>query len=194
MHMTEMVAPKTAPELITHDDEGLASRSTARILITAVASEEAEACARRIHGRSLRRGSPFVRAEAGDFPVEADLLRDTCTHLLDDAAGGMIFVNDIEAMPPLVQDVFLELLGVLEAARGATIAVRLVSGTTVSLLDRIAAGTFAESLFYRLNIIHLLPLAAARIDRCEGVGHNSPDDRVTTFQIATCTTGIRVQP
>jgi DNA-binding NtrC family response regulator len=29
------------------------------------------------------------------------------------------------------------------------------SGTTVSLLDRIAAGTFSERVFYRLNIIHL---------------------------------------
>ena len=27
-----------------------------------------------------------------------------------------------------------------------------------------AAGTFAESLFYRLNLIHRLPLTAARID------------------------------
>jgi transcriptional regulator of acetoin/glycerol metabolism len=34
--------------------------------------------------------------------------------------------------------------------------VRLISGTTTSLLDRVAAGTFSERLFYRLNIIHLL--------------------------------------
>jgi hypothetical protein len=29
-------------------------------------------------------------------------------------------------------------------------------GTTVSLLDQVAAGTFSERLFYRLNIIHLM--------------------------------------
>jgi DNA-binding NtrC family response regulator len=31
----------------------------------------------------------------------------------------------------------------------------MISGTSVSLLDCIAAGRFAEALFYRLNIIHL---------------------------------------
>ena len=32
---------------------------------------------------------------------------------------------------------------------------RLISGTTVSLLDRVATGTFSARLFYRLNIIHV---------------------------------------
>jgi DNA-binding NtrC family response regulator len=33
--------------------------------------------------------------------------------------------------------------------------VRLIFGTTVSLLDRVTAGTFSDRLFYRLNVIHL---------------------------------------
>ena len=31
-----------------------------------------------------------------------------------------------------------------------------MSGTTVSLLDRVASGTFSDRLFYRLNTIHLV--------------------------------------
>jgi CheY-like chemotaxis protein len=147
MHPTETPPLNIPLTLLTFDNENLASRSRARVLISAVASGEPEACARRVHGLSVRRRLPFVGAEAGDFPVEAQLLRDTYSHLLDDAAGGTIYINSIEAMPPRVQDVFVELLGELESTRDATAAVRLVSGTTVSLLDCIAAGTLPSGGF-----------------------------------------------
>jgi DNA-binding NtrC family response regulator len=58
-------------------------------------------------------------------------------------------------MPATVQDAMIDLLGGLESARVPSAMARLISGTTVSLLDRVAAGTFSERLFYRLNIIHL---------------------------------------
>jgi DNA-binding NtrC family response regulator len=35
-------------------------------------------------------------------------------------------------------------------------AARLVSGSTVSLLQRVLAGTFSAQLFYRLNVIHVV--------------------------------------
>jgi DNA-binding NtrC family response regulator len=66
-----------------------------------------------------------------------------------------MLIDAVEDMPPSVQDALLELLAGLESARRPAAAVRLMSGTTVSLHDRIAAGTFSEQLFYRLNIIHL---------------------------------------
>ena len=52
-------------------------------------------------------------------------------------------------------EALIDLLAGLESARVPSAAVRLISGTTVSLLDRVAAGTFSERLFYRLNTIHL---------------------------------------
>jgi transcriptional regulator of acetoin/glycerol metabolism len=54
-----------------------------------------------------------------------------------------------------VQEALIDLLDRLQAARRPSAAVRLISGTTVSLLDRITAGTFSARLFYRLNVIHL---------------------------------------
>jgi len=71
------------------------------------------------------------------------------------AAGGSVLISAVEEMPPAVQDTLIELLAGPEFSRGTSTGVRLISGTTVSLLDRIAAGTFSEQLFYRLNIIHL---------------------------------------
>ena len=58
-------------------------------------------------------------------------------------------------------DLRIDLLGGLQSARMSSAAARLISGTTVSLLDRVAAGTFSERLFYRLNIIHLVAGAGA---------------------------------
>ena len=40
--------------------------------------------------------------------------------------------------------------------RGTSAAVRVIAGTAVSVLERIAAGAFSERLFYRLNTIHLM--------------------------------------
>ena len=68
-----------------------------------------------------------------------------------------MLISGVEETPPLVQNVLVELLDRLESARHPLAAVRLISGTTVSLLDRVAAGTFSDRLFYRLNIIHLMP-------------------------------------
>ncbi|HXV09794.1 MAG TPA: sigma 54-interacting transcriptional regulator [Burkholderiales bacterium] len=67
-----------------------------------------------------------------------------------------MLVSAVEDMPSAAQDAFIDLLAALESARRPSAAVRLISGTTVSLLDRVTAGTFSERLFYRLNIIHLV--------------------------------------
>lgn len=75
---------------------------------------------------------------------------------VDAAAGGSVLVSAVEEMPSAVQDALIDLLAALESARRPSAAVRLISGTTVSLFDRVAAGTFSERLFYRLNIIHLV--------------------------------------
>lgn len=112
--------------------------------------------ARRVHLAGVRAELPFVHACACDLPFEAEALREQCCSLLDAAAGGSLLIADIEEMPPVVQDVLVEVLAGLELSRRPSAAVRLISGTTESLLDRVAAGTFSERLFYRLNIIHLI--------------------------------------
>lgn len=137
------------------EDEHLASRSSARLLISAPGLGEAEARARRIHGDGGHSDGPFVCADAGDLPTDDRLLRLRCADLLHSAASGTLFIDAVHTMHASVQDVFIALMDELAPERDTPRAVRVISGTSVSLLECIAAGRFAESLFYRLNIIHL---------------------------------------
>ena len=155
MHLHVSAQPKPVA-LLASDDEDLAARSTARVLITASTRARVETLARRIHAASFRAGFPFVRTRAGDLAVEPPILREICSDLLEAAAGGSVLITDVEEMPSIAQDLLVDLLAELESARAPAAAIRLMCGTTVSLLDRIAAGTFSERVFYRLNVIHLL--------------------------------------
>jgi DNA-binding NtrC family response regulator len=137
-------------------DADVARRSSARLLITASTQQGFETVARHIHDGGPRAQFPFVQTRAGELPVDPEALKACCVRFLDVAAGGSVLVSAVEEMPAAVQEALIDLLIGLEFARRPAAAVRLVSGTTVSLLDRIAAGTFSEQLFYRLNIIHLM--------------------------------------
>ena len=126
----------SAETFVAVEDEDAASRSAARLLITASTQRGVEALARRIHETGLRAELPFVHTWACDLPIGAEALSDHCSGFLDAAAGGSMLISDVEEMPPIVQDVLLELV--------------------VSLLDRVTAGTFSDRLFYRSNVIHLV--------------------------------------
>ena len=135
-------------------DEDLASQSDARVLITAATRLAVETIAQRIHDGSVRAALPFVRLNGADLPTDPLMLRTACSCLCDVAGGGSVLVNDIETMPASVQEQFLRMLDELELPRDHG-TVRLLAGTTVLLFDRVAAGTFSERLFYRLNVLHL---------------------------------------
>jgi DNA-binding NtrC family response regulator len=151
-----MRAQRIADANVAIAGEDLASHSGARLLITAGTQASVEAIARRIHATGTRAGLPFIRMSAGDFPNEPEMLRATCSRLLEVATGGSLLMSDVETMPALVQRQLIELLDELELARAPAAAVRLVSGTTVFLFDRVIAGRFSERLFYRLNVLHLM--------------------------------------
>jgi DNA-binding NtrC family response regulator len=153
MHIVGTAEPNNALALLAVEDEHAAGRSDVRLLITAATQRGVEAPARRIHGAGLRAEFPFVRTWACDLSSEPEALRECCCS--DAATGGTLLISDVEKMPPIVQGVLLDVLARLEFARRPSAAVRLISGTTVSLLDRVTAGTFSDRLFYRLNVIHL---------------------------------------
>jgi len=140
---------------LADEGEDSAIRSHARLLISAATQREVEALASRVHETGPRAPFPFVHTPAGDLPVDPAVLKEYCTSVFAGAAGGSVLISAVEEMPPAVQDTLIELLAGPEFSPGTSTGVRLISGTTVSLLDRIVAGTFSEQLFYRLNIIHL---------------------------------------
>ena len=168
----------TAVALFAGEDEDAASRSHARLLISAATQEGVETVARRIHMGGPRAQLPFVQTSAGDLPVDPAVLKKYCTSVLTAAAGGSVLMTAVEEMPPAVQDTLIELLAGPEFPRGTSTGVRLISGTTVSLFDRIAAGTFSEQLFYRLNIIHLT-VGDDRFERAKSSVEHLNDGRRT---------------
>jgi DNA-binding NtrC family response regulator len=147
---TEVLAPTTV------EDEDVAAHSASRLLISGASRQGVETLARRIHGAGRRAPFPFLQQQASHLPIEAATLRAHCARVLDAAAGGSMLISDVEDLPPVVQGMLIELLAELESASCRSPAVRLISGTTVALFDRVLAGTFSAPLFYRLNIIHLV--------------------------------------
>ena len=138
-------------------DELLAAHSTVRLLISATTPATVETIARRVHGAGSRAGFPFVSMNATDFPLEPRLLKGVCSAMLDAASGGTLFVSNVETMPATVQGQLVGVLQDLQGERMPAASVRLVSGTSVSLSDCVATGTFSEGLLYRLNVLHLEP-------------------------------------
>ena len=62
--------------LVAIEDVNVASRSPARLLITASTPQAVETLARRIHGIGPRAQLPFVVTCAGELPIGAQALRD----------------------------------------------------------------------------------------------------------------------
>jgi len=142
------------PSEASDEDEDVAGRSDARLLITAPSRELVETLAMRIHAVN-RPTMPFVQVSAGALPGDACALNTMCVSLLDRARGGTLFVANVEDMSVAVQASLLDVIDAIQDARSRSAAVRLISGTTVSLLDRVSAGAFSEPLFYRLNLLHV---------------------------------------
>lgn len=151
-------------------DADVAARYAATILITALTAPDVERLARSVHAASTRAASPFIQVTASALPNRVDLLTETCASLIDAAAGGTLMLMEVTDMPPIVQDRLIETVARLQRARAPLPPARLIAGTTADVRGCIAAGTFSEHLFYRLNIIHLV------VRRSAGGNGASPSD------------------
>lgn len=143
------------------EEERLARPSCSMLLITAVTSEQVEALARRIHQGSGRAEKPFLAIAAAYLPADPGALKAACEVLVRAASGGTILFADVEEIPPAVQHQFAELMEGPHGPLNSSAGVRVVAGTTASLVDLVAKGRFSDILFYRLNIIHIVVEQAA---------------------------------
>ena len=158
--------------------------SEASVLITGESGTGKELLAEAIHANSGRRDRPFVQVNVGGLPTqlfESELfghVRGAFTDARSDrkgrfelAHGGTIFLDEIGELEPAAQ---VKLLRVLQdrsfeplgSSTTRRVDVRVVSATNRDLGELIAAGSFREDLFYRLNLItlHLPPLRERRAD------------------------------
>jgi two-component system nitrogen regulation response regulator NtrX len=148
-----------------------------RVLITGPAGVGKEVAARLLHQWSPRAAAPFIIVSAARmapesveealFGLEAggELVHPG---LLEQAHGGTLFLDEIADMPLTTQGKILRVLTDQSFTRVGgqqvvKVDVRVVSATSHSLADQIAAGRFREDLFYRLNVVPVpLPALADR--------------------------------
>jgi len=178
----EMVGSCAAMRDVYRRIEGVATTNST-ILVLGESGTGKELVARAIHDRSRRAGKPLVTVNCAAIPkelVESELFGHTRGAfttavsarggLLEAANGGTLFLDEIGDLPTSAQ---VKLLRTLQSGEvrpvGSDIVklvdVRVVAATNVDLRAAIAAGTFRQDLFYRLNVIAVrLPALRERGD------------------------------
>lgn len=137
--------------------------------------------AKAIHQLSTRKENPFVTFNCGGFTEElinSELFgyergaftgaTTTKIGLLESAAGGTVFLDEIGEMPLTMQVKLLHVLQERQILRvGGTkplhLDIRIIAATNKNLKNEIEAGHFREDLYFRLNVVTIaLPLLADR--------------------------------
>jgi DNA-binding NtrC family response regulator len=158
--------------------------SSGRVLITGENGTGKELVARAIHEHSKRSAGPFIKVNCAAIPqelIESELFgheKGAFTGATQQrrgkfelADGGTLFLDEIGDMNPNAQAKVLRVLqeNELERVGGSEtlkVDVRVLAATNKNLADEIAAGSFREDLYYRLNVvpIELPPLREHRED------------------------------
>ena len=143
------------------------TRTNGRVMLTGPAGAGKEAAARYIHANSDRSKQPFVSANSASIAperMEEVLFGRESTErgfepgLLEQAHGGILFIDEVADMPIGTQSKILRVLVDQQFQRvgGADkvrVDLRVISSTNKDLQVEIAEGRFREELFHRLNVV-----------------------------------------
>lgn len=153
------------------------------VLITGDTGTGKELVARAIHERSRKGKTPFVDINCSAIPdtlVEAELFghqrgtftgaHETRRGLFEEASGGTIFLDEIDALDLSAQAKLLRVLQerMLRRVGGREnipIDVRIISATNRDLTAAVAEGKFRADLLFRLRVVPLhMPALRERDD------------------------------
>ena len=150
------------------------------VLITGESGTGKERIARQLHQGSCRRSKPFVVVDCTSLPAglfeseifghEAGAFTGATSRkigLLESAAGGTVFFDEVGDLPLEAQAKILRFLQERQFHRvGGTesisVPLRVVAATNRELPEEIRAGRFREDLWFRLQGC-LIPLPALRV-------------------------------
>ena len=166
---------------------GLYARGRAAVLLQGESGTGKEHIARQIHQCSEYRDGALVAVNCGGIPVElfeSELFgyvdgaftgsrRGGRIGLVEQANGGVLFLDEVGEMPPAQQ---VKLLRVLQERRVRPVGsnseieldFKLIAATNCDLHAAVQRGEFRDDLYYRLNVFQLR-LPALR-DRREDIG------------------------
>lgn len=156
--------------------------SDVTVLVTGESGTGKELVSRAIHAMSSRKDRIFVPfnctalprelAEGQLFGYKKGAFTGAYTDslgIIRTADGGTLFLDEIGDLPLEVQPKLLRFLQEGEVQpigekRPVKVDVRVIAATNMPLEEKVAAGTFREDLFYRLNVIrlHVPPLRERR--------------------------------
>lgn len=154
-----------------------------KVLILGESGTGKEIIAKYIHRKSARWNGPFIPVNCAAIPVDSfeyELFgrepqtvgnTDGKKGLVELAAGGVLFLDEIAEMPLDMQAKLLHVLESSELRRiGGTepipVHCRVICATNRDLWSMVQQGQFREDLYYRINVIpiHIPPLRSRKPD------------------------------
>jgi two-component system nitrogen regulation response regulator GlnG len=158
-------------------------RNDLTVLVLGESGTGKELVAEAIHQLGQRRAGPFVAVNTAAIPgelIESELFGHekgaftgaVARHIgkFEQANGGTLFLDEIGDMPMQAQTRLLRALqsGTIRRVGGRDeiqVDVRIIAATNRDLEPMIAAGSFREDLYYRLNVVPItLPPLRERAD------------------------------
>ena len=144
-------------------------------MLTGPAGSGKEIAARYIHANSNRANAPFVSVNCASIAPERmeEVLfgresaeRGVEPGLLEEGHGGVVYFDEVADMPTGTQSKILRVLVDQQFQRvGGTdkvrVDLRVISSTNRDLEAEIAAGSFRQELFHRLNVV---PIAVPSLE------------------------------